>query len=128
MKKLFLVWVVTFIALCTDKINAQANSSSLLRHIVIITFKQEAPADSIKALDDIYVDLSRGSMVKEFETGVNISSRDTGVVRHVYMTSFASKEDMDNYRKIPEYSQLFKVSLPIATEVTVADYWVMRRP
>ena len=105
-----------------NNLNAQ-NGNSVLRHIVIITFKTDAPADSVKALDELYRSLSKGSMVKDFETGVNISTRDTGVVKHVYVTSFASKEDMDSYRKMPDYSKLFKLSLPVASEVTVADYW-----
>jgi len=107
-----------------NKVNAQTNSSSLLRHIVIITFKQDAPVDSIKALDDIYVSLSKSILVKDFEMGVNVSARDTGVVKHIYVTTFASKDDMDSYKKIPLYSRLFKSSLPIANDVTVADYWV----
>ena len=119
--------VLLFACLLVNKSSAQTNSSSsILRHIVIITFKQDANTDSIKALDDIYVALSKGSMVKDFEMGVNISTRDTGVVKHVYVTSFASKEDIDSYRKIPEYSKLFKISLPVASEVTVADYWVRK--
>ena len=125
MKKISTLSLVAFMLLFA-KVNAQTNSSSILRHIVIITFKQDAPADSITALDDIYRDLSKGSMVKDFEMGVNISTRDTGVVKHIYVTSFASKEDIDSYRKIPEYSKLFKASLPVASEVTVADYWAKK--
>ena len=113
------------ILLFENKTKAQASSpSDILRHIVIITFKQNVSADSIKALDNIYADLSKSSLVKSFEMGVNVSPRDTGVIKHIYVTSFASKDDMDNYRKIPEYSKLFKVSLPISDDVTVADYWV----
>jgi len=110
-----------------NEMNAQANNSSstILRHIVIITFKQDASADSIKALDNVYSELSKSSLVKDFEMGVNISTRDTSL-KHIYVTSFASKEDMDNYRKIPEYSNLFKLSLPLAADVTVADYWVRK--
>ena len=124
MKKIFAFLVLAFILLCVNKVNAQDNNSaSVLRHIVIITFKPDAPADSVKVLDELYSSLSKSSFVKSFEMGVNISTRDTGVVKHVYVTSFASKEDMEGYRKIPEYAKLFKVSLPIAGDVTVADYW-----
>ena len=110
-----------------NEMNAQANNSSstILRHIVIITFKQDASADSIKALDNVYSELSKSSLVKDFEMGVNISTRDTSL-KHIYVTSFASKENMDNYRKIPEYGNLFKLSLPLAADVTVADYWVKK--
>jgi hypothetical protein len=125
MKKIFFKFFLfaTVLFLFGKKINAQTNNS-LLRHIVIITFKQDAPADSIKALDNIYTDLSKSPLVKDFEMGVNVSTRDSGVIKHIYVTSFASKDDMDNYRKIPEYGKLFKVSLPVSEDVTVADYWV----
>ena len=122
MRKILMMSLLLLTIGQANKVNAQ-NGNSVLRHIVIITFKTDAPADSVKALDDLYRSLSKGSMVKDFETGVNISTRDTGVVKHVYVTSFASKEDMDSYRKMPDYSKLFKLSLPVASEVTVADYW-----
>jgi hypothetical protein len=127
MKKLLPLLLFALISLLVQNhLNAQTNnaSSGILRHIVIITFKQGVSADSIKALDDIYADLSKSPLVKNFEMGVNVSTRDTGVIKHIYVTSFVSKDDMDNYRKIPEYSKLFKVSLPISDDVTVADYWV----
>ena len=126
MKKIFftLTLFAISILLFENNTTAQANNSpALLRHIVIITFKTDAPADSIQALDNLYKDLSKSPLVKQFETGVNISTRDSGVIKHVYVTSFASKDDMENYRKIPAYSKLFKLSLPVANEVTVADYW-----
>jgi len=125
MKKIFFKFFLfaTVLFLFGNKINAQTNNS-LLRHIVIITFKQDAPADSIKALDNIYTDLSKSPLVKDFEMGVNVSTRDSGVIKHIYVTSFASKDDMDNYRKIPEYGKLFKVSHHVSEDVTVADYWV----
>ena len=110
-----------------NKANAQTgnSSSSLLRHIVMIIFKPDAPEDSVKALDDIYVNLSKNTLVKDFEMGVNISTRDT-LAKHVYVTTFASKEDLDNYKKIPLYKTLFKLSLAVADDVTVADYWIKK--
>ncbi|HYK46671.1 MAG TPA: Dabb family protein [Parafilimonas sp.] len=122
MRKILMMSLLLLTIAHANNLNAQ-NGNAVLRHIVIITFKTDAPTDSVKALDDLYRSLSKGGMVKDFETGVNISMRDTGVVKHVYVTSFASKEDMDSYRKMPDYSQLFKLSLPVASEVTVADYW-----
>ncbi|MGN6803692.1 MAG: Dabb family protein [Ginsengibacter sp.] len=94
------------------------------RHIVIITFKPGASPDSIKALDKVYEDLSKSSLVKDFEWGVNVSARDTTELKHIYNTTFASKEDLDNYRKISEYKKLFQLSLPIASDVNVVDYTI----
>ena len=126
MKKVFLLFLLCTIILSVQNVNAQTGNSStaLFRHIVMITFKQDAPADSIKALDAIYKDLSKSPVVKDFEMGVNVSMRDSDVVKHVYVTTFASKDDMDTYRKQPQYSKLFHASLPIADDVAVGDYWV----
>ena len=71
----------------------------------------------------MYIGLSKNTMVKDFEWGVNVSTRDTSL-KHVYVTSFTSKEDMDSYKKLPLYSNLFKLSLPVSEAVTVVDYWV----
>lgn len=108
-----------------NKLHAQSGNA-VLRHVIIITFKKDASADSINALDKIYTDLSKSPMVKDFETGVNISMRDTGVIKHIYVTSFASKEDMAAYKKIPHYQDLFKLSLAVADDLSVVDYWVKK--
>jgi len=126
MKKLLAISLFsTTMLLIQNNVRAQTNTT-VLRHIVIITFKQDAPADSIQALDNLYMSLSKSPLVKDFEWGINMSSRDTGVVKHVYATSFASKEDIDKYRKLPDYPRLFKLSLPVAEDVTVADYWAKK--
>ena len=126
MKKLLAILLFsTTMLLIQNNVRAQTNTT-VLRHIVIITFKQDAPADSIKALDNLYISLSKSPLVKDFEWGVNMSTRDTNVVKHIYATSFASKEDIDSYRKLPEYPKLFKLSLPVAEDVTVADYWAKK--
>lgn len=101
-------------------------SSKPFRHIVIITFKPGASPDSIKALDKVYQDLAGSPLVKDFEWGVNVSARDPNTLKHVYNTTFASQEDMKSYAKIPEYKRLFQISLPIADDVTVADYTIIK--
>jgi len=124
-KTLALSFLAAIMLFVQNNALAQTNTT-VLRHIVIITFKQDAPADSIKALDNLYISLSKSPLVKDFEWGVNMSTRDTNVVKHIYATSFASKEDIDSYRKLPDYPKLFKLSLPVAEDVTVADYWAKK--
>ncbi len=120
------LFLAAFIFLFVNNLSAQ-NNNTVFRHIVIITFKPDAPADSIQALNNVYRDLSKSSFVKDFEWGVNVSARDSGVLKHIYVTTFATKEDMKNYQKIPEYSRLFKISLAIADDVSVADYWANKK-
>ena len=103
---------------------AQAKSSqNLFRHVVIMSFKPGTSTDSIKALDDLYMSLSKDPSVRAFEWGVNVSPRDTTQLKHVYVTTFASREDMKMYSKNLLYPKLFKVSLLIADDVNVVDYW-----
>ena len=117
--------VIVSIALLQNNAVAQAAvPSSPFRHIVIITFKPDAPPDSIKALDNVYAYLAKSPLVKDFEWGVNVSARDTTTLKHIYNTMFDSKEDMESYRKIPEYKKLFQLSLSIADDVNVADYTI----
>lgn len=127
MKKIFsgLPLLITGILLTNNIIGqTKVDSGNLLRHIVIITFKPGTATDSIQTLDNVYKNLSKSPLVKHFEMGVNISARDTTELKHVYATTFASMTDMNNYRKIPEYASLFKISLRIADDVSVVDYWV----
>jgi high-affinity nickel permease len=123
MKKIFTV-AILFVAFFFYAHTAKAqNASALFRHTVIITFKPAVSADSIQALDNMYRTLSKNAVVKDFEWGVNISPRDSSVVKHIYVTTFASRKDLDLYRKIPLYRSLFPLSLAIADEVSVVDYW-----
>ncbi len=122
MKKIISVVSLCIIILSTAHA-VDAQTTGVLKHIVIITFKPDASADSIKALDDIYTGLSKSPLVKDFDLGVDISTRNKGTLKHVYATTFASKEDMVAYAKIPEYQKLFKISLSVADDVSVVDYW-----
>lgn len=129
MKKVLLtlsIFIVILLLFINNGVAQTNNSSTFLRHMVIITFKSDASEDNIKSLDSIYTYLSKSPMVKDFELGVNISPRDSGVIKHVYVTSFSSKEDMKNYTKIPEYKSLFKISMNIAEDVSVVDYWITK--
>src|SRR5690348_6152232 len=98
MKKLLAIPLITAVMLFIQNNAGAQTNTTVLRHIVIITFKHDAPADSIQALDNLYINLSKSPLVKDFEWGINMSTRDTGVIKHIYSTSFASKEDLANYR------------------------------
>ena len=123
MKKIFTVAVLTVAFFFYAHTAKAQNSSSLFRHTVIITFKHGTAADSIQALDKIYSTLSKNAVVKNFEWGDNVSPRDSGVVKHIYVTTFASRADLNLYKKIPLYATLFPLSLAIADDVSVVDYW-----
>ena len=123
MTKILRIAVLPIVCFFYTPIAKAQNSSALFRHTVIITFKPGAAADSIQALDKLYSTLSKNAVVKDFEWGVNISPRDSGVVKHIYVTTFASGKDLNLYRKIPLYKSLFPLSLAIADDVSVVDYW-----
>ncbi len=120
----FSLLVISILLINYSVFAQDSNLSKPFRHIVVITFKPDASVDSIEALDNLYKDLSKSAFVKDFEWGVNVSARDTTTLKHIYNTSFASKQDLERYRKIPEYRRLFQLSLPIADDVNVVDYTI----
>ena len=125
MKKVSFIAFVLLAFLPVHNLYAQTKSSvALFKHTVIITFKEDAPADSIQALDQLYTDLSQNPVVKDFEWGINTSPRDTTEVKHIYVTTFATQQDLSSYKKNPQYARLFPLSLAIADDVSVVDYWV----
>jgi hypothetical protein len=124
MKKILTIAVLPVAFFFYAQTTQAQNSSALFRHMVIITFKPAASSDSIQALDNMYSTLSKNAVVKGFEWGVNISPRDSSVVKHIYVTTFASRQDLNLYRKMPLYSSLFPLSLAVADDVSVVDYWV----
>src|ERR1044071_7867029 len=112
---------VLFIAKYSDA-QTKIFPQNLLKHIVIITFKQGTSPDSIKAVDKAFTSLSKIALVKEFEWGVDISGQ-SKLERHSYVLSFASSNDIKVYKKTPQHDELARVADPIVKDVIEVDYW-----
>ena len=126
MKKQLILSVVTLIlGLQPIFVKAQAQSPRLLRHIVMITFKEGAPAREIKEVDDSFKNLAdKLRVVKGFEMGSAIADGKNKAVTHVYSFGFASERDLADYEASPEHQKHIKIGTAIIEKGQAVDYWV----
>jgi hypothetical protein len=112
------------LCLCVGQSNAQSNSKKdkLLKRSLVFTFKTTS-ADSIRAVDNACIELSKISVVKGFEWGVVQSSNEAKPVKHIYVFSYASEKDIEAYEKSPQHDVLVKVAMPVIESVVGFDYW-----
>ena len=71
-KLLFLAIILIGCSFITTNVSAQDNNQhgKQLNRILIFTFKPEAPADSIKLVDNAYIEISKLPGIKSFKIGV----------------------------------------------------------
>ncbi len=94
----------------------------LLKRTLVFTFKKTS-ADSIRAVDDACIELSKIASVKAFEWGVVKSNNDANQIKHIYVFGYASEKDIEAYEKSPQHDKLIKVATPVIATVQGFDYW-----
>ena len=107
---------------------AQSRSQvqNLLRHIVVVTFKPGTSNEQIQAVDHSFKNLAKLKMVKGFEWGIGSDDRDTVHVKHIYVTTFANKNDEADYGNAPEHQAHIKLGTDYVEGVTVTDFFVRK--
>ncbi len=99
---------------------------SVLRHVVIFKFKDDASEEDVNRLNESFNALaSEISVVKDFEWGLNDSPEDFHQdFTHCYLLTFDSEEDRDNiYTPHPKHQAFVKSLGPHLEKVFVVDYW-----
>lgn len=123
-KQLFACSLLLLLSLSAGLLNAQSQPPKLLRHIVMITFKEGAPAAEIKEVDDSFGNLATTlKMVKGYETGTALSDGQSKAITHVYSFSFESEKDLASYGASAEHQRHIKVGQSITERVQGIDYW-----
>lgn len=91
----------------------------------MITFKEGAPTNEIKEVDDSFKNLAdKLKAVKSYETGTALSEGQQKAITHVYSFSFASEKDLASYGASAEHQQHIKVGKSIIERGQAVDYWV----
>jgi len=105
-------------------VRAQPQPGKLLKHVVMITFREGAPANEIKEVDDSFKHLANKlKMVKGYEWGTAVADEKSKGVTHVYVFTFASKGDLDSYGASPEHQQHIKIGTSVIERGQAVDYW-----
>lgn len=123
-KRILLSCLILLITVCSVQAKSVNGDHKQLRHIVVVTFKPWTSNAQIQAVDKSFKNLSKLAMVKGFEWGIGLDDRNTQHVKHVYVTTFASKEDEASYGKSPEHQAHIKLGADYIDNVSATDYFV----
>ena len=100
-------------------------SGKLLRHVVLLKFKDASSTADIKKVEDAFRDLpSKVKAVKGFEWGKNNSPENLNQdFTHCFFVSFATEKDREEYLPHPAHKAFVDVLTPHLDKVLVVDYW-----
>ena len=96
-----------------------------LKHAVFFKFKEDAPADGIKKVEDAFAALpSKIDSIKQFEWGINNSpeGKNDGFT-HCFMVTFDSEEGRAKYLPHADHMAFVDVLLPVLDKVRVLDFY-----
>lgn len=140
MKHLILfVFLLPFIISCNSEtstlenenveiIETQTESSmneKLLRHVVLIKFKEGTSEEDIAKVENAFSDLeNKISQIKGYEWGTNNSPEELNKgFTHCFLVTFESEEDREVYLPHPDHKAFVEVLSPHMEDVLVVDYW-----
>ncbi|MEW4488210.1 Dabb family protein [Thalassoglobus sp. JC818] len=108
-----------------QNVSAEENEKTVLRHVVLFKFKDDATKEQISKVVEEFGKLpEKISEIQDYEWGTNNSpeGHDKGHT-HCFLVSFKSEADRDAYLPHPAHQEFVKILLPILDDVTVVDYW-----
>ena len=110
------------------QIKRQESVPLLLKHIVVVTFKQGTTDDQISAVDHSFSNLAvKLKMVKGYEWGIGTDDHDTVHIKHVYITAFENKAEEAKYGASPEHQAHIRLGADYIESVSATDFYVEPR-
>ena len=102
-----------------------AEPDSLLRHVVLFKFKEEATAEDIHKVEAAFSALpGQISEIHDYEWGINNSPEGLNQeLTHCFLITFKSETDREIYLPHPAHKAFVEVLSPHLDKVTVVDYW-----
>jgi hypothetical protein len=97
----------------------------LLRHVVLLKFKDGTSAADIRRIENAFSALpSRIDAICDFEWGTDVSveNRQKGFT-HCFVVSFRSEADRAKYLPHPAHQEFGELLGPYLDDVLVLDYW-----
>ncbi len=123
MKKIIVLGLIACLA--TSAVFAQKSTAKILRHVVLLKFKDNASAADIKSVEDAFRLLpSKISLIKGFEWGTNNSPEKMNEgLTHSFLLTFNSEKDRNNYLVHPAHKAFGALLTPFLDKVVVLDFW-----
>lgn len=103
-----------------------ASTQQVLRHVVLLKFKENTPAADITHLEDEFRTLAKVkvSQVTNYEWGTNVSKEnlDHGYT-HCFVLTFDNEKDRDIYIAHQDHVAFVELLKPHMAGATVIDFW-----
>jgi hypothetical protein len=117
------LWLLLIFGLMTTSATLRAEEAPY-RHIVLLKFKDGAPAAEVKKIEDAFAALKgQIDLVKGFEWGTNVSPE--GLAQgftHIYFVTFSNKADLEKYLPHPAHQAFVTLLKTQIDKVLVVDY------
>ncbi len=99
--------------------------SEVLRHVVLIKFKDGTSSRQIKEIEDAFRALPRKiDAICDFEWGTDVSVENLQQgFTHCFLVTFRSEADRAAYLPHPAHKKFGKILGPHLDKVLVIDYW-----
>ncbi|MFM1878451.1 MAG: hypothetical protein RLZZ241_1317 [Bacteroidota bacterium] len=130
MKRAAVLSLIMSIMLSGLSLNAQEQpmaTDSVLRHIVLFSFKPDTSPEALKRVETAFANLQdKIPEIKGFEWGLNNSPEGLNKgFTHCYTLTFSSEADLAVYLPHPDHKAFGTILAPYLKDVLVVDYWAM---
>jgi len=102
-----------------------AKGDPVLRHVVLLAFKDGTTPEQVKAIVDAFCALpGKIDVIAGFEGGTDVSpEKKSEGFTHCFLLTFRSAADRDAYLVHPAHKQFGGALRPHLDKVLVVDYW-----
>lgn len=103
----------------------EKSNDSLLRHMVLFSFKKETSPNKISEISNAFKALPQKiQVIKDFEWGLNNSPEGLNKgFTHCFFVTFESEKDREIYLPHPAHQDFVKLLDNQLEDVLVVDYW-----
>ena len=101
-----------------------SRAPGVLRHVVLLKFKEDAKPEQIQAVVDKFRGLKKSiPEIQDLEWGTNLSpeNKNEGFT-HCFFLTFADAKGRDSYLPHPAHKEFGGVLRPVLDKVLVVDY------
>ena len=125
MKKTIAILIILLMSINFINAQNQTMKEKVLRHVVLLKFKDGSKAEDIKKVEDAFRALpSKIKEIKSLEWGLNNSPENLNSgFTHCFFLTFASEQDRAAYLPHPAHKAFGSVLGPHLDKVLVIDYW-----
>lgn len=115
----------TAIAASGGKKKDKEKGKDKLRHVVAFKFKETATPADITRVEEAFKALKEKiPAISKLESGLNNSpEKHNKGCTHVWILTFKSEKDRDDYLVHPDHKEFGKLVGPVLADVFVVDFW-----